>query len=183
MRNSLRVAWLLVTLLQPDLARAEVVQDTVSVLTSTFDFADQDCGCPPCILSCRYPEHVSFYDINLIYIFDPPLGHALLANFGIVALGPVPIDSVLTAPVGGYVDAIAANINEEFQANHTYVLRTRSGGHAVIVPLIVNELGGGFTFIYKYQSDGTGNFEPNHVGSFAKPQTVQTTWSRIKARY
>jgi len=161
---------------QPGDVLSEIYEEDVVVITSTWDFSHFDCGCPPCHEPCRR-EDSAYFDCDLIFIFDPPLGHALVTPAGALALGDVPIDSVESVPLEGYDEAIAASINEEFQVNRTYVIRTREGTYALIRPTLVNEFEGGFTFRVKYQDDGSGIFRSGTAITEAR------TWSKLKALF
>jgi hypothetical protein len=131
----------------------------VAATPNSWVFARFDCGCPPCMQGCGiYPYRAPVLDFELGYVTSPPIGWVLFAPYGVVPLGATPIDSVKAAPTDGYVDRIAADLNEELQVGRTYVVRTYNGGHAVISPAIL-QLGLFFTFVYRYQSDGSGQFE------------------------
>jgi hypothetical protein len=161
-----------------DVAAAEVVQDTVYTI-NTWSFRTGDCGCPPCIGGCSGFEWSDYFDMVIVFIFSPPLGTALHAYSGVIPLGDVPNDSVRQAPLTGYTNDINSQENEEFQVNHTYIVKSAEGGHAVIRTTYVNPFGDPpLRFIYKYQDDGTGNFYPQQ-----KAPTVPETWSAIKSLY
>jgi hypothetical protein len=172
---ALLIALCLVTV--SGVAGAEVVQDTVHT-GNTWSFKTGDCGCPPCLEGCGF-EWSDYFDMVIVFIFSPPLGTALHAYSGVIPLGDVPIDSVRQAPLTGYTFDINAQENEVFQANHTYVVKSAEGGHAVIRTTYANPFGDPpLIFIYKYQNDGTGNFYPQQ-----KAPIVPGTWSAIKSLY
>jgi hypothetical protein len=152
----------------------EVLADSVLSPTWTWDFAKDNCACEPCSLGCP-PGDQTPRDFGLAYVFDPPIGWALMAPSGGQPLGAIPIDSVRAAPVDGYVQFIDANDNEELTIGHTYVLRTMAGWHALITPLSIS-IPAGMTFIYKVQTDGTGIFIPD-------TKVSQTTWGSIKGAF
>jgi hypothetical protein len=160
----------------PIVASGAVVQDTVSVLTGEWSFHRGDCGCPPCLEPCGL-HYNSYFDVAVAFIFDPPLGHMLITYAGGQPLGNVPLDDVLQAPLDGYQSRISADLNEEFAPNRTYAIRTRDGGHAIIRTLTVNAFAGGFSFIYKYQGDGSGSFAPSLTGS---SPIRESTWGKLK---
>jgi len=172
----LTAAFLSICFLQKrDMVQAHVIDTEVTRLTSTWDFSKADCGCPPCRESCRR-EDEAYYDCDLIFIFDPPLGNALITFAGGLPLGDVPIDSVDSVPVDGYAQSISANLNEQFQAGRTYAIRTREGHYALIRPTYVNEFEGGFAFRVRYQDDGSTSFEEK------SPIQKSLTWGELKCR-
>lgn len=81
---------------------SEVISAQATIFGGGFDFSRGDCGCPPC----------------------------LVHPFGSIPYGDVPLDSIDAAPTAGYYDHIGEDINEMLQLDHTYVVRTREGGHA-----------------------------------------------------
>ena len=150
----------------------EIHADSVLTATGTWIFSQFNCGCPPCETSCSFLTPV---DARLFLILDPPLGMALITDWGGQALGDVPLHSVLYAPTSGYTNGISADTSEEITVGHTYVIRTMDGGHALLSPLTLAL--DGMTFVYKYQDDGSGIFFDEST------PVLRSTWGRIKALY
>ena len=162
---------LLAGCLAPTYTSAELYSGFATTPNS-WVFARFDCGCPPCTQGCgSYPYRAPVLDFELGFVTSPPLGEVLFSHYGVIPLGIVPLDSVRVAPTDGYVDRIAADLNEEFQVGRTYVLRTSGGGHAVMIPMTLQF--GISTFIYKYQSDGSGQFESEAI-------SLPVTWGALK---
>ena len=138
-----------------------------------FDFSRGDCGCPPCLTPCSYTAIFTSLDMYWVAVFDPPIGESLDTPFGGIPLGDVVLDSIHVAPTTGYVGHIGADINEELQLGHVYVVRTREGGHAVFRIMEFDPGNAIWVIDYKLQTDGSGHFEEVAV--------ERMSWSLIKA--